>query len=109
MSHAKWVRSAFWLGTPLPGTEQQFIRAMNEELLPGLRALPGVRSAQILWPQQREDHPPNIACQILVEFDSRSELDRMLASPERPALRARVMTAAALFDGSLSHINYEIR
>lgn len=107
VSVAKWVRSAFWIGKPHPGAEEQFISAMNVELVPGLRALPGVRAAHALWPTQRDDAPPDIACQVLVEFDSREDLDRMLASPERRVLRARVGAVATLFNGSLSHINYE--
>jgi hypothetical protein len=104
----KWVRSAFWIGQPRSGTEDQFRAAMNGELIPGLRTLPGVRDANALWPQKREDSPPQIACQVLVEFDSREDLERMLASAERRALRPRVLEVVGLFAGSLSHIDYEV-
>ena len=81
---------------------------MNGELIPGLRTLPGVRDANALWPQKREDSPPEIACQVLVEFDSREDLERMLASAERRALRPRVLEVVGLFEGALSHIDYEV-
>ncbi|MDB5583756.1 MAG: hypothetical protein JWR80_8932 [Bradyrhizobium sp.] len=54
------------------------------------------------------DGPPDIACQIIVEFASLAEVDRMLASPERQALRARVREIAGMFDGAISHIDFEV-
>jgi antibiotic biosynthesis monooxygenase (ABM) superfamily enzyme len=102
-----WIRSAFWVGTVKAGREEEFRTAMNRELVPGLRNLPGVRAAKALWPQRLEHRPPKIACQILVEFDSEADVDRMLASPERTAMRARVLEIAELFDGALSHIDYQ--
>ena len=85
-----WIRSAFWTGAARPGQEGQFQAAVDQELVPALRRLPGVQDASSLWPRRREDQPPNIACQVIVEFASRADVDTMLASPERHALRARV-------------------
>lgn len=102
------IRSAFWIGSPKPGMEQRFRDELNRELVPAMRAFPGVRDVKVLWPQRREDHPPDIACQVLVEFDGPDDLQRMLASPERRAFRPRVLEIAALFDGVLSHIDYEV-
>lgn len=102
------VRSAFWIGQPREGHADAFEAAVNDELAPALRSLPGVRDARPLWPKRREDEPPMIACQMIVEFASHSDLERMLASPERLALRARVREVAAIFDGTLSHIDYEV-
>ena len=103
-----WVRSAFWLGTPKPGQEEPFEAHINRSVVPALRALPGVRDAKALWPRVREDDPPAIACQILVEFESRADVDGMLASPERRELRPKVLAAIAMFDGKFSHIDYEV-
>lgn len=103
-----WVRSAFWCGRIRPGHEAEFIAAVDEELIPALARLPGVRGARSLWPRRLEDDPPPIACQVIVEFDGEAEVDRMLASPERLALRTRVGEIAALFDGTISHIDYAV-
>jgi hypothetical protein len=103
-----WVRSAFWAGTPKPGSEASFQAAIDGELVPRLRALPGVRDARALWPRIREDNPPPIHCQVMVEFDSREDVDRMLASEGRKALRIRVVEVAAMFNGAISHIDYEV-
>lgn len=102
-----WIRSAFWTGAPRPGAEDRF-RDGVEAMIPLMAGLPHVRGARALWPQRREDQPPSIACQVLVEFASREDVDRMLASPERLALRGRVRELVELFDGALSHIDYEV-
>lgn len=101
-----WIRSAFWLGQPRPGTEQQFEQLLND-MAPAMSALPGVQRARAWWPRTREDSPPPVACQFVVEFASRADLERMLASPERAALRPRVLALRELFDGHMSHIEYE--
>ncbi len=103
-----WIRSAFWIGSPKAGHEKAFQSYMDQVMVPGMRALPGVRDAKALWPHTREDNPPNIACQFMVEFDNRAEVDRMLASPERAAMRPKVLELIALFDGQFSHIEYEV-
>lgn len=104
-----WIRSAFWVGAARASAQAQFETAMNEDLGPALRALPGVRDARVLWPRRFEDQPPAIACQVLVEFDSHQDLERMLNSQERSALREKVRYVALnLFEGALSHIDYEV-
>ncbi|MBO9376420.1 hypothetical protein GG804_06540 [Sphingomonas histidinilytica] len=103
-----WIRSAFWTGRPKSGAETAFASAINEELTPALKALPGVQDAKALWPRRLEDDPPGLHCQILVYFASLADVDRMLASPERLALRSRVREVADLFDGAISHIDYEV-
>jgi hypothetical protein len=103
-----WIRSAFWVGVVKPGAEQQFIDQIDRILVPGLGALPGVARVSALWPKVREDDPPQIACQVLVEFKSRADVERMIASPERLAMRPQVLHAKSLFDGTISHIEYEV-
>lgn len=103
-----WIRSAFWIGSPKAGAEAAFARAINEEMVPAFKALPGVRDAQALWPRRLEHEPPAMHCQFLVHYASLADMDRMLASPERLALRSRVVELVALFDGAISHIDYEV-
>jgi hypothetical protein len=88
--------------------EEKFETLMNQSLVPGLRALPGVRDAKAWWPRKREDNPPQICCQIVVDFASRADIDAMLVSPERAAFRPKVLEVIALFDGQFSHIDFEV-
>ena len=103
-----WVRSAYWTGAVKPGREAEFARMLDAEVAPAMRALPGVRAVRTLWPRRREDDPPALACQVVVEFADQAELARMMASPERLALRPRVAALRDMFDGALSHINFEV-
>jgi len=103
-----WIRSAFWIGTPKAGSEDQFVHAVNEVLLPLLKACPGVKDVLVLWPHDREDNPPVVACQIALFFEEKQHIAQMLASPERSAMRHSVPAIAALFDGHVSHINFEV-
>ncbi|MBU0791948.1 MAG: hypothetical protein KKC55_15990 [Gammaproteobacteria bacterium] len=50
--------------------------------------------------------PPDIACQVLVKFSNRADLDRMLSSDERRQMRPHVVEAIGLFDGCISHIEF---
>lgn len=100
------VRSAFWIGAPRAGQEEAFATAIDDELVPAMRRFPGVSAVRALWPMTREDSPPAIHCQVVVEFASIQDMERMLASSERAALRPRVKAAVALFDGTISHIDY---
>lgn len=102
------IRSAFWVGQPRAGRHDEFRRLMDGTLIPAMGRFPGVRQARALWPTSREGEPPAVHCQILVEFDSRADLERMLACPERAALKPQVSEAIAMFDGSFSHIEYEV-
>jgi hypothetical protein len=108
MNHIQWIRTAFWHGAPRPESAAQWRAAIEQELLPAFRSVPGVHAVKACWPDKREDNPPAIACQFIVEFASRADLDRMLASPERAALRGPVQRAKDLFDGYVSHIEYQV-
>ncbi|WP_159918302.1 hypothetical protein [Pantoea sp. 18069] len=101
-----WIRSAFWTGKVKAGAEERFRQHMESVLVPGLKALPGVQDVAALWPRNLEDSPPDIACQVLVRFANRADLDRMLASDERRQMRPQVVEAIGLFDGSISHIEF---
>jgi antibiotic biosynthesis monooxygenase (ABM) superfamily enzyme len=102
------MRSAFWLGAPRPGREQHFREQIDRVMVPAMRAFPGVRDVKALWPLAREVDPPPIHCQLMVQFDDRAGLERMLACEERQALRPRILELAASFDGHLAHIDYEV-
>lgn len=101
------IRSAYWVGAPRRGAEQAFRDLVEQALLPAMRRFPGVRAVHGLWPTRFEDAPPAIALQVLVVFDSPADAQRMLDSEERKALRPRVREAAGLFEGRLSHIDFE--
>ena len=103
-----WVRSAYWIGAVRPGREMEFADLLDGEVAPAMRGLPGVQAVRPLWPKRREDDPPELACQVLVEFADLAGLEQMMASRERVALRPRVLALREMFDGALSYIDFEV-
>ncbi|MCP5400018.1 MAG: hypothetical protein R3E11_00450 [Sphingobium sp.] len=103
-----WVRVAYWLGKPKDGVEEEFVHGVNTIVIPGLQALPGVLGAEALWPCQSEDNAPDVYGLIHVHFNSAADIDDMLASPERTAFREKIVGVVELFEGRLSHVNYEV-
>jgi antibiotic biosynthesis monooxygenase (ABM) superfamily enzyme len=103
------VRSAFWIGAPRVGQAAVLADAINTKLIPAMRRFPGVQAVHALWPQRLEDQPPNIYCQVVVRFDSIGDMQTMLQSDERAALRPQVKAAMELFEGHVSHIDYQAR
>ena len=103
-----WVRSAYWIGSIRPDREADFAALLDGVLAPAMRTLPGVRRVSTLWPMRREDDPPELACQVVVEFADRAGLELMLASSGRQALRPHVLALRAMFEGALSHIDFEV-
>jgi hypothetical protein len=102
------IRSAFWIGEPKPTQADRLKALINEELIPAMRRFPGVSVVRALWPKDREDNSPGIYCQVIVEYASAEEMRQMMESQARADLRPQVIAAVGLFDGTLSHINYEV-
>ena len=103
-----WIRSAFCIGKPKAGQETAFRELMDKQVVTAMSRFPGVADIKAVWPKRFQDDPPAIWCQVLVEFSDSDAIDRMLASDERAALRPTMRTLAGLFDGVISHIDYEV-
>lgn len=103
-----WVRVGYFEGKVLDGAEERFIGAINEIIVPGIAACPGVLGVKALWPCKFEDRDDRLACQLVVELAKEEDIATMLASPERDAMRERLVSEVLpLFDGRISHINFE--
>ena len=103
-----WIRSALWEGSINPGKENEFKTKINEDFLPQIKAMPGVKDVKALWPRVYEDRSKELFCQIIVEFEGEKDIQTMLASPQRHATRARLSELGHLYQGKISHINYEV-
>ena len=108
MAVTRYIRSAFWVGAPAAGKEKQFREAIDTEMVAAFRKLPGVLAFSVLWPEKVEDGAPPIACQFLVEYADRSDVEVMRASPERAAMGPRLKEIISMFDGTVSHIEYSV-
>ena len=108
MKEFRCVRSALWTGTVRPGLEERFAAGINDTMIPILRSLPGVQEAWAMWPVLRQDNPPELACQVIITFEQREDLARMLSSAGRALMRPAVRELQAMFDGTLSHIEFDL-
>lgn len=102
-----WIRAAYFEGKIFPDNLARFQLIVNGEIVPGIRASPGVRRVNAWWPQKYEDRSEEVFRRIVVEFAAESGIADMLASPERRALRERVLELVPFFDGKISRINFE--
>ena len=101
------IRSAYWLGAAKPGADASFREKMGE-VIAIMRGFPGVSEVRALWPITREDDPPEIFCQVVVAFEGQGGREQMMASDERKAARSHVLELVGMFDGRLSHIEFEV-
>lgn len=102
-----WIRTGFWAGKPRPGSEAALRTIVSEEVLPGIRAFPMVRRANLLWPMEFQDRPADLFCQIVIEYGDEAAMREMQAHRDFPGLKAAVAKAFDLLDGAISHINYQ--
>jgi hypothetical protein len=104
-----WIRSAYWQGRALSGQETALKSFVQDELLPEMALMPGVLAAQAFWPERREHGAPDIVCQIVLRFHSRTDIDVMLASSQRERMRTNAFERLkSLFDGTVAHLDLEL-
>lgn len=108
MAKTTYIRSAFWIGAPAVGKEKQFRDAIDTEVVAAFRKLPGVLAFKVLWPEKMDASAPPIACQFLVEYADRADVEIMRASPERAAIGPRMKEITNMFDGTLTHIEFHV-
>ncbi len=108
MAEARYMRSAYWIGAPFSGKDEQFRNAIDAEVAPAFRRLPGVLAMRVLWPEKADEGAPAIACQFLLEFADRSDVEVMRASPERAAMGPRLQEVMKMFEGSIRHIEFAV-
>ena len=85
-----WIRAAYFEGAILAGRETAFVAFMTDTILPGIRRSPGVKRVSAWWPRKYEDRSDAIFCQLIAEFDVEEDIARMIASPERQAVREQL-------------------
>jgi hypothetical protein len=100
------VRAAIYKGQPIEGAAERFRDAINNELIPTLRALPGVSDAWVFWPRSDRNEDPLMYCHMFSFFDDEEKLNIMLGSPLRNDYTRKRNELLALFKGTVSHMEY---
>lgn len=101
-----WLRVGFFEGKLHDAAP--FVCGMEQQVIPAIRQSPGVKDVYVCWPRTYEDRDTAIFCQVVAQFDDEAGIAEMLASPERAATREQLMRLMPLFEGTLSHINFEV-
>lgn len=100
------VRTAYWVGSLPEDNADAFFDGV-QRLKPLLGALPGVKDVILKRPYEFEPGPCAHFAELSVLFETADDLQAMLGSDGRNAVRAEFAKLASLWEGTLHHINFE--
>ena len=76
-------RCALFIGTVKPGLEAQMRAHVEAQLAPLWRKFEGAAAVRVLYAHKLDDNGPAIPLVLQVDYHSRADIDRALASPAR--------------------------
>lgn len=98
------TRFALFMGTVADDRMDAFRTAVEEQLVPTWVVFPGASAVRVTFATERDDGAPDCPLILAVDYPTRADLDRALASQERIDSRAATQRAlAGLFDGKIYH------
>lgn len=98
------TRYAHFIGQVAEGRWDEFKTAVQEKLVPTWVVFPGASAVRVCFATERDDGAPDCPLVLAVDYASRADLERALASQERIDSRAATQrTLAGLFDGKIYH------
>ena len=77
------TRIALFIGTVRPGAEDQMRRHVEDELAPLWRQFDGAAVVRVLWNVKGDPNGQTIPLALQVDYDTRDDIDRAMASPAR--------------------------
>lgn len=98
------VRTAMFVGDVEPDRREEFDRIVRQEVLPLLRALPGVTSAEALRTREQEDGLPPVYQAYHLRFPDRQAMEAMFESEERKAVHDAMSRILPWFQGQIVHM-----
>jgi len=101
-------RTALFVGTVDPDHSDEFDRTVREEVLPLLRQIPSIRSANVLKTVQQEAGIPEVYQTYMLRFDDMAGMEEMLASEGRVAVHQAMSRILPWFDGHVVHMVAEV-
>lgn len=100
-----YSRSAYMLGTVAEADRVSFNRALETDVLPIIRSMPGVTDAQFHFTEQRDPQAPEIYALLTIYYPSRTDMERALASPQRGEMQQKFKALLPAFQGTITHVN----
>jgi hypothetical protein len=98
------IRTAMFVGTVESARQAEFDRAVQQEALPALRALPGVIAVEVLKTLEQEDGLPAIYQTYHLQFSDRAAMEIMFESDERLAVHQVMSRILPWFQGQIVHL-----
>lgn len=98
------IRTALFVGDVAEANREAFDRSVRQDVLPLLRQLPGVVSAEVWKTGQQEDGLPEIYQSYQLRFDDLSGMEAMLQSDQRKAVHDAMARILPWFDGRIVHL-----
>jgi len=103
------MRQAVFIGAVAEDRQPEFDAHVASEVLPLLRQLPGVTSAEALRTEEAETGAPDIYQIYQLRFRDLAAMETMLASPERKQVHDAMASILPWFDGIIVHLVSVIR
>lgn len=98
------IRTALFVGDVAEAHREAFDRSVRQDVIPLLRQLPGVVSAEVWKTGQQEDGLPGIYQSYQLRFDDLSGMEAMLQSDQRKAVHDAMACILPWFDGRIVHL-----
>ena len=103
-----YSRAAYMLGTVEEAKRAAFNRALETDVLPLIRSMPGVSDAHFHFTDEADENAPGIYALLTIYYASRADMDVALSSPIRGEMQQKFRALLPDFDGTLSHINSHV-
>lgn len=101
------VRTAFFEGSVIPGSEAEFEDLLGDVLLPLWQKFPGNLGVQLLRPKAPDADAPGYTLVLATSYPDQATLDKALASEIREQTRVPTERLKALFEGRVFHITFD--
>ena len=101
------VRSAILDGHVEETDRERFDRGMRENVLPAIRAYPGIRDVRLRRLVMPEAGAPSAYMVFDLYFDSLAAMEAALASETRQVVRTKIMENMSLFKGRVYHLVFD--
>ena len=101
------IRSAYLEGTVAEADRADFDRRMSEEVLPAIRAYPGLRDVKLRRLVEADEGATPVYMAFDLYFDSLDAMRAALASETRQIVRQKIAAAMGSFNGRVRHLVFE--
>ena len=101
------TRSAIFQGRILPGQEDAFYRAVDQNMVPAWKQMLHAQAVRVYRPLQSEPGSESVFLVQQIDYPSHAAMAEALASPRRQAATEAMQIIRPMYEGFHHHIIYE--